>query len=653
MKWVLLISLGPVQDFILTAKKSQDLWYGSWLLSELARATAESLEAKLGGGALVFPSAVVGGGADAAAPREVANKILVEVEGDAARVRAVAEDARDAMTASLHARRDEVFATVGRGDAERAAHFKEETAKAQVDELIEFYWVGVPLGDGGYAGARHEAERLLAARKNTRAWSQAPWAAPVPKSSLDGVRESVIDEAVYERVPPDRRLRWYGTDRAESLSGIDLLKRKGFDRLFPVESTGSRPKRDWNHKRGRWRFASAQHLASLPWMIQADEAAKAHAGVGAAWGRFCQALDALAPTLLERYAVAPLKEDGWLFGDVDGTLLQERGLADAVDECPPAGEQGAAKVEAEKARRAFFDAVTAATGRRPPPELQPYYAVLLADGDRMGAAIDHATERSTHQEISRKLADFAAGVGDIVREHAGSLVYSGGDDVLALLPIHTALACAATLHAAFGAAMARFGDRDGKSPTLSAGLVFAHQKTPLFETLATVRLAEKAAKAVDGKDALAFWVDRRGGERVEVTGRFADVADDLRRLVDYLRLGRIPGRAAYELERLEALRVDPLPDDGPEGAGVRAAMATVQAAEIKRVLGRRWSEGGESRMPGKVGEWLDRRARAMDGAQRNPARELSLRLRAAEAIARGEEEAGVALPEDPTGRETP
>jgi len=40
MPHVLVISFGPIQDFIASARRCQDLWFGSYLLSELARATA-------------------------------------------------------------------------------------------------------------------------------------------------------------------------------------------------------------------------------------------------------------------------------------------------------------------------------------------------------------------------------------------------------------------------------------------------------------------------------------------------------------------------------------------------------------------------------------------------------------------------------------
>src|SRR5690606_36119506 len=55
---LLLITLGPVQDFIAQARRTRDLWYGSHLLSELGRAAARAL---LDGGAqLIFPALKAG-----------------------------------------------------------------------------------------------------------------------------------------------------------------------------------------------------------------------------------------------------------------------------------------------------------------------------------------------------------------------------------------------------------------------------------------------------------------------------------------------------------------------------------------------------------------------------------------------------------------
>ena len=52
MPHLLAISVGPVQEFIASARRSRDLWFGSWLLSELSKAAAK----QIGKDNLIFPS---------------------------------------------------------------------------------------------------------------------------------------------------------------------------------------------------------------------------------------------------------------------------------------------------------------------------------------------------------------------------------------------------------------------------------------------------------------------------------------------------------------------------------------------------------------------------------------------------------------------
>ena len=52
---LLLITIGPVQEFIASARRTRDLWFGSWLLSELSREAALYLSDAKVGGRLIFP----------------------------------------------------------------------------------------------------------------------------------------------------------------------------------------------------------------------------------------------------------------------------------------------------------------------------------------------------------------------------------------------------------------------------------------------------------------------------------------------------------------------------------------------------------------------------------------------------------------------
>jgi len=147
----------------------------------------------------------------------------------------------------------------------------------------------------------------------------------------------------------------------------------------------------------------------------------------------------------------------------------------------------------------IWENITRARRQKRPPA---YYAILMLDGDRMG---DHLKGRSKIIRVSQALANFALEkVGPILKKHNGTLVYAGGDDVLAFVPATLGLACAMELNQAYRQAL-------GGKFTLSGGMAIVHYKEDLRFALAKAREAEKAAKNA-GRDAFGFAFVRRSGE---------------------------------------------------------------------------------------------------------------------------------------------
>ncbi|PZA07710.1 MULTISPECIES: type III-B CRISPR-associated protein Cas10/Cmr2 [unclassified Meiothermus] len=140
------------------------------------------------------------------------------------------------------------------------------------------------------------------------------------------------------------------------------------------------------------------------------------------------------------------------------------------------------------------------------PEPQPYLAILVADGDRMGELIARQDDPQAHRGLSRTLDGFARKARAIVPQYGGFMVYSGGDDVLAFLPVNRAVECAKELSDAF---------RQEVKGTLSAGVALVHYREPLSISLQNARDAEKAAKN-GGRNALAVALHTRGGSPVAV-----------------------------------------------------------------------------------------------------------------------------------------
>jgi CRISPR-associated protein Cmr2 len=196
----------------------------------------------------------------------------------------------------------------------------------------------------------------------------------------------------------------------------------------------------------------------------------------------------------------------------------------------------------------------------------PYFAILVADGDSMGAILNGKTDPGEHRAFSRSLDSFAAEAETIVRRHGGFPVYAGGDDVLALLPVTTALACGQQLGQAFGQHVA--------NATLSAGIAIVHYREPLSGSLKYARDAEKRAKAVDGKAAVCLALHTRGGVPLVVAQKW----DEAGKIQAFLQAD-LPRGLPYELRELAR--------EWPVGFAPQALRA-----EAQRIAERKVSQDG-------------------------------------------------------------
>jgi CRISPR-associated protein Cmr2 len=160
-----------------------------------------------------------------------------------------------------------------------------------------------------------------------------------------------------------------------------------------------------------------------------------------------------------------------------------------------------------------FDKSEEDEDRAPSPGTPGYFAALVMDGDEMGKWLNgkHPTlplDADGHRKLSARLSEFALKhARGIVRGHDGCLVYAGGDDVLALLPADTALACASDLRSAFRKVLEL--DIDA-----SVGVAIAHFTEPLQDVVRAAQDAEKRAKNQGNRGSLAVSLFKRSGETV-------------------------------------------------------------------------------------------------------------------------------------------
>lgn len=551
--YLFLATIGPVQEFIASARRSRDLWFGSWLLSELAKAATAAIATSSKGGLerLIFPAPASLADLTAGSSFNAANKILarLDLSGEADPAAAINTFGESLLTAMLQRLRT-LSGPIFEGIEQKATLDDRTTAEQQIDELLEYYWIALPLpSESAYATTRQQVEALMAARKATRHFAPAVWARGRPKSSLDGQRESVIPEDRYPRSAyssredsPEERQRKvqflydvYRAGQAERLSGVDLLKRHGM--------------RGQDEK-----FPSTSNFAATPTLLRLREELTGAQGeqLKSAWERY-----------LELLGKAPLidEERAWkeyaIFGPYDGSVLFEERLGDLFYDEKLEKRQ---LDDLRMARSTFFAAL--AEMNIAPLGPLPYYALLHADGDRMGRVIEHEARQGVvrHRELSQALDGFAGQVRELVRASHGALIYAGGDDVLAFLPVHTALACARALATSFRKKLNGFHDERNNAPTLSVGIAVAHHLDPLSDTLRLAREAEQTAKRRPNKNSLAITVSKRSGVDRTVAGGWAAPdgvlpwwqAFDTRmnRLIELHRREQVPDGAAYQLREI-------------------------------------------------------------------------------------------------------
>ncbi|WP_374495451.1 type III-B CRISPR-associated protein Cas10/Cmr2 [Zoogloea sp.] len=238
--------------------------------------------------------------------------------------------------------------------------------------------------------------------------------------------------------------------------------------------------------------------------------------------------------------------------------------------------------------------------------LEAYFALLLMDGDRMGQMLSgdpqwaisycdsfhpqvkdgfkkHAANQpaikdygaqkralspNRHLAISGALNDFSLIVVRHVveEEHLGRVIYAGGDDVLAMLPVVDALPAAQRLrHAYSGVDPAHDGGRDprgltlhkgfailkgklmrmmGHTATASCGIVIAHHQAPLATVRRELEAAERRAKNA-GRDRFSITVIKRSGGALKLTAEWGEPLKLLNDLRCFLREEGVSRRAVY------------------------------------------------------------------------------------------------------------
>ncbi len=502
-------SLGPVQGFVTQSRRTRDLWASSFLLSHLAEV---ALDVVIGhGGQIVLPA--WDDEARSNAQRHdfgtVPNRFVVDVADG----RATAE----AASAALRSRWKEVVDSVWNQYVAGVAQHGDDTQAIwdrQVANFWEISWV---------IGSPDSSDELLAARKN---WRTTPATVePGDHCTMMGDRQELSGWIrSLARTKQDEfwcRLRSrtgkldLGDD--ERLCAIALIKR-----LFPrvANEAIGRPLEQNN-------WPSTAYVAAIPWLRDVASNAKLRSDV-ITYGTMVRRLaeNALGERQTRIKSLQPLKDVTGDFLKLDGNFFQPNALRNS--RVTPFQNQ--LSDDEDKAQRDKLQEQLKTLCKAAESKPSAFYAVLLMDGDSMGALLGEARKPKGVGETraTRALSQFSRHVPDIVSRNDGITIYAGGDDVLAMLPLRDVLPCAIALTDEYQRCFkADCGEVIAGLATLSGSIVYAHYHTPLRDVLATAHhLLDDIAKEATGRDSLAIAVFKSSGINAQWSAPWKHIRED-------------------------------------------------------------------------------------------------------------------------------
>ena len=482
-KHFFLFTIGPVQSFIGEARKTQDLYGGSTLLSDLMHEVINILQKQINA-TLIFP--------DVASSSSLPNRLLALVENS--KIRSKAGDALTQQGVSeiqwlgqyLQDQVKTSFISKGEKIAKSIPNYQNcsTSFRNQLANHLEIYWAAYPMEEEKYLSSFIEVHRLLGSVKHSRVFSAMPEQGR--KCHLDGNRNALIYRPTTFQA--DNNKLPLGIDKNEALIIDNQWLNQG-EGLSAISFIKRRYR--YNPKNP---FDSTTEIALL------------------------HALETLMNTKNEK-----LINNIQFIKSINSQLFFEENTRSPIIERILKDERSSLTIKnIQKTQKEITKAVGELN-----LSMNKYYAIVLFDGDNMGkwwSAEETIVKNGIntlefHQDLSKALAEFsvfAKNILETLNGKRGRLVYAGGDDFLGFINLEYLLQVMVELREGFDQKINNKIKRyikEGVSMSFSAGIVIAHYKEPLRLVMNRVRDTEKAAKKWrKEKDSCGLQVMRSSGE---------------------------------------------------------------------------------------------------------------------------------------------
>ena len=544
---MLMFTIGPVQSFIAAARKTEDLWMGSYILSYLV---AKAIDKVRGDDVeLIYPA--IG----AQSPFEFwkkqgfstpsfPNLFLAIGNGIEVSYDELVKRAKKAENRVKTEFRRMAECVIDKAFCEWRWTYVGPMLERQTSDFLNIYWIITEEEEQDYQAWYARTAASLAAIKNCREFTQSSEFGR--KCSLDGIHEILHlqqDESVRQA------MKWWQDfaerypkycRQGEALGAVSLTKRMGRHFLetqseFKDEFSDTPPS-----------FPSTSEVATADFKAKLRSDSKAldvyKQFVTQVKGlRGSDNKEADIPVIQPLPKVRDLPENV----NIDGDWLYEESWTASYLMRYHNIDAGKEKDQIQICNRLRKDLIRLLGG-----EPGRYYAAIALDGDNMGEKMRKAQSKEEHQKLSRPLIQYTEVARRIVeKDHLGKLTYAGGDDLLALANLKDLLPMLKGLRAQFP-----------DFTTASAGVCIAHNKVPLGNVLQQARRMEKAAKDEGERDALGIALFKHSGNISQLVTKWKysdlDVLTVSKELVRLLQDDEISKRFLYDFRETFARLID-------------------------------------------------------------------------------------------------
>jgi len=463
-KHMFLFTITPVQSLVEQARKTQDLYAGSFLLSHLCKTAIKNLPENSD---VIFPER---------SNQSIPNRFLAIIKHDVNRLKILGDMIQKSVQDEINRISNLIL--------ERQNLLKPKGYDEQIKSYFSINWVIIPFDENNYHERYKEIESLMGAIKPVRVFEQFSEIEKGRKCSICG----------------ERNVKFYRMNEKENETSIKKTKLFSED-VYIVSH------KDYSKIAPRY-LKSGEGLCAICFMkrcleearienYKADFPSTSKIALFDALKQLCEKCPDLRSLIdsnkYEPQVIFALKNRRSLDEFIDLTEEEKKNTSDIY--------------------KSLMDNEIA---------FSPYYSVMLFDGDDMGKwlsgeFIEKKCLEDFHKKLTKKLGEFANYVREEITYPKGVTVYAGGEDFLGFFNLTNFMESIQILRQKFdeivNQELKEFYMDKNRDMTFSAGIVVTHFKTPLAEVLNMAREMEEEAKNIDdGKDAFAIAVLKHSGE---------------------------------------------------------------------------------------------------------------------------------------------